>query len=398
MGPEKPPKPTATVRPAGFAPVKPACVPHEESEDESESSPVRRATGEKTIPEAEPASEEGRFLSDRGIVSSSPLGTPATSGEDDETGESEARPVPPRDPHEYVKSLDELRVKNWVADTVFRLPAENFPKAVFQLYTVAWDSTRLKTASLLPGSDLQCSVYRISGGSLMAAACQAPCGDDAEQFWSIVCRNDITHVVNINPAGVAEDYYPEGEQFSLNLGLFQIRQKLPPRGQPLEEPPASKRPRLEPESEDTPVSRSKLRVVYTDQAGRKQKHRVRMLRVRDWPDGHGYEPKALVRIARKLTGGRTLVHSQAGLGRTGTLVVTMQLVDLFDRNQLPREEAVEVLVKLILKDRKNRGDRQFVTTVEQFECLIRVVKHLFSFPESELMQQVNRYLVLPPED
>ena len=320
--------------------------------------------------------------------------------EEPETGGSsdEDELLLPEHSPELIEHMNQQRLETWLDEAEYWLPAQNLSTAAVLLYTVVRDSSKLETAKLLPGSDLRCSVYPIGGDDWVAAACPAP-WDAAEQFWSIVCLNGITQVVNINPAGEAEEYYPEGDRFSLDLGLFRIRQKLPSRYRSEEEPPASKRVKLEPESEESlPVTNEKLRVIYTDNEGRKRKHRIRMRRVRDWQDGHGYDHKALIRIARKLPRGKTLIHCQAGLGRTGTLAVTMQLVDLFKRDQLPREKSVEVLVHLILQGRKERGDSRFVTTVDQFECLLRVLKRLFRFSEEEMTRQVNGYLDLLPAE
>ena len=221
-------------------------------------------------------------------------------------------------------------------------------------------------------------LYPIGGSDIAAVVSRAPDIDHAVSFWNVFRQSGCRVILNINHDGAGEDYFPGPKQV-LNLGELEIIREDIPDSEFLM---LFKDKRARADSE-RPCEHMSVTV-----SGRVSL-KAELYRIKDWQDGDGYDPRRAIAIARLLPLGETLVHCLAGLGRTGTIVTIMQLVDLADNSLLVPEKAVETLVGFIKGNRFDREDSRFVTSVAQFNCLLQVVQILTGLSEDEINTQVQ---------
>lgn len=224
-------------------------------------------------------------------------------------------------------------------------------------------------------------LYSIGGSDTAAVVSMEPDIDHAALFWHVFERCGCKIILNINNAGAGEEYYPQPNQF-LNLEELEIsREEIEDSN--LLAAFKGKRPRSDRESvcEHLALKVSGGLSLQTE-----------LFRIKNWQDGEGYDPNRAIAIARALPLGETMVHCLAGLGRTGTMVTIMQLVDLADHDLLPTENAVDTLVGFIQGNRYDREDNHFVTSSAQFNCLLQVVQILTGLSEQEVAEQVQKVI------
>ncbi|KEQ19244.1 protein-tyrosine phosphatase family protein [Endozoicomonas numazuensis] len=212
-------------------------------------------------------------------------------------------------------------------------------------------------------------------GDIIARVCPRPDLGEFFPFWNFILREQVPVIVNINEAGASGDYFPDRARV-IASGPITVTQKTSESGR----------------SENThrTFERIKLRVKEAGQSSA----RVKLYKVTDWPDSAGYSSaKRLIKFGRKLIALRRppLIHCRAGLGRSGALVMVMNLILLEASEILVKETAVAKLAELIVQARGDRIDARFVTTPDQFYFLLRVLKELTGLSSQEVIAQVNSF-------
>ncbi|WP_172806797.1 protein-tyrosine phosphatase family protein [Endozoicomonas arenosclerae] len=212
-------------------------------------------------------------------------------------------------------------------------------------------------------------------GDIFARVCSKPDLDEFFPFWNFILKEQIPVIVNINEEGLSGDYFPDQSQI-ISSGSITVTKKTSES--------------LRSENIPRKIEKIKLRVKEVGQPS----FRVKLYKITDWPDGSGYSnSKRIIHFCKKLISQRRppLIHCQAGLGRSGALVLVMNLLLLEGAGLLNKETGVAKLAELINQARVDRNDDRFVTTPDQFYLLLRVLKRLTGLSSSELVDQVNNY-------
>ncbi len=105
-----------------------------------------------------------------------------------------------------------------------------------------------------------------------------------------------------------------------------------------------------------------------------EKKTVERLHFLGWKDFHGAGLEALQlvidRIEPHLKQGLTpIIHCRAGVGRTGTLITILTLIELFRQGSLTKHNLESVVEEVIMKGRECRGPG-FVQTKNQFDTIM----------------------------
>ena len=206
-------------------------------------------------------------------------------------------------------------------------------------------------------------------GDLIARTCSRPDLNEFFPFWDFVLAKQIPVIVNINQEGLSGDYFPDNSSVISSSSITVAKRTS--------------------EVISDGCEQLKLKVKKNGQST----FRVTLYKITDWPDGGGYpSTRRLIKLGKKLIalGQPPLIHCQAGLGRSGTLVMVMNLL-LLEGEMLEPGNAVAKLAKLITLARADRHDLKFVTTPDQFLCLLRVLRRLTQLSPREIVDQVNHY-------
>lgn len=97
-----------------------------------------------------------------------------------------------------------------------------------------------------------------------------------------------------------------------------------------------------------------------------------------WPDGTAISTRTLDGLVSKLETSfpsNTLIHCMAGVGRTGTLITAYFLKEKIRERKIVRENVEDQLVDLIVRLRRQRGER-FIHTFAQFRLLLEYARRL----------------------
>ena len=244
---------------------------------------------------------------------------------------------------------------------------------------VLWESVNSVPLPQRAGGQASGNVLNIDDigdpGDIIARVCSRPTLDDFFPFWNFIRTEQIPVIVNINEEGSSGDYFPDKSRV-ITSGSITVTKK------------SSGHSRSENVPEE--FERFKLKVKAIGQPSA----RVKLYKVTDWPDAAGYSSvKRMIKFGRKLISLRSppLIHCQAGLGRSGTVVLVMNLLLLEGVGMLEKETAVVKLAELISQARADRNDSRFVTTPDQFLFLLRVLKKLTGLSSREIVEQVNSY-------
>ena len=220
----------------------------------------------------------------------------------------------------------------------------------------------------------------IGGSDTAAVVCPGPDADHVSQFWHEFQQSECKLIVNINSDDDGGDYYPESNQILSQDGLVISRTDV-----------VDSAFLTAMKDEGSTETDNQCEQMVLDISG-VMSLKTELYRIKDWEDGKGYDPQRAIALARLLPMGETLVHCRAGLGRTGTLVVIMQLVKQDDCKLLTPGKAVDTLVGIIQGDRYDRDDNNFVTSEAQFNCLLQVVQILTGLSEQEIEAQVQEVI------
>ena len=256
------------------------------------------------------------------------------------------------------------------AISVLSGPYEDFSESAVALHRVLSTGKGFQPQSF--------KLHFIGGSDLAAVVCMEPDINYARLFWHEFHGSGCKIILNINRADEGEEYYPRKNQ-ELSFGKLKINREEVTNSVLLDSL-RSKRLRTDP---DNCHEHMKLKISGD------LKFETELYRIKDWRDGRGYDPHRVITIARALPLGEVLIHCRAGLGRTGVMVAVMQLVDWADHHIMSPDKAVNTLVGFILGNRYDRADDQFVTSADQFNCLLQVVQILTGLSEQEITKQVQ---------
>lgn len=109
-----------------------------------------------------------------------------------------------------------------------------------------------------------------------------------------------------------------------------------------------------------------------------------------WKENAALEPATFMYLTQRLYKAYTtnclMIHSMAGVGRTGCLLTALAILHLFRKNQLAKDSYKENINNLILEGRRQRGPL-FVSTPPQYESIRKLARMLLQLEDS-LPQEV----------
>ena len=298
--------------------------------------------------------------------------------------------------------IDSNAVKKQFADREIKLksdfqrePATHISNAAIELHFGLEQLTEVESDQAKMDFGVPFTFYPIGANSSVFLSEAPTRQEDTLKFWKNIVDKKVTTIVNINPEGSAENYYPSGATIQLSEPGLVVKEVTSARE--FESSDASSGEEDEPPLKKFKVQKPLLRRLEPAELSIEYagiKHASVLYKVTDWVDARGYDPDALIAFARELPERQTLIHCRAGLGRSGTLAVIKQLLIFQQQGSLTKNNCIEVLAKLILEGRKQRQDSRFVTTTAQIETLFQVLKHILGCSEGRLVRKTNELLEL----
>ena len=90
---------------------------------------------------------------------------------------------------------------------------------------------------------------------------------------------------------------------------------------------------------------------------------------------------------------KLMVNCKSGLGRTGTFVQLLLMLDALDKGELKPDNAFTWFIESISVSRRNRGFNQFVQSGAPFEMLLQCLVNLTQVDEKQILSAVNQWAV-----
>lgn len=102
---------------------------------------------------------------------------------------------------------------------------------------------------------------------------------------------------------------------------------------------------------------------------------IKRIHFQSWPDTKGLQAEDINYLIQQIrhfqsqtSQGKLLIHCRAGVGRTGTLITCLSLLDLIKNNEVTENNLKSVIECLVLQGREQRGPL-FVQTVDQLNTI-----------------------------
>ena len=212
--------------------------------------------------------------------------------------------------------------------------------------------------------DFECNIiegddhdlYCIDGNGVKTFAHRIPRSDNAVlSFWQLIKSQGIKKVVSLQTHRWSPSYLPDPVAVdavkTLSDGsVVKILELID----------------LKKEFDGGNVKSLKVEIVYPDN----QKYLIDIEQVFNWEDGGVLPVEQVKKIVDMVPDNNCQVHCEAGLGRTGTLIVIKQLSR---DKQITEENMLEKIAEVIARSRQQRGYSRFVETQDQLLLIIEYV-------------------------